>query len=255
MDLPTQRTVEPRDESPIRPVDQLVLDLLRREEGLTVQDLMDRLEVTATAIRQRLDRLEESDFIERRKQGVGRGRPSFAYYLTDKGWRQAGVTYSDLAISLWNVIQEIESPELKSQLVNLVATRMGEMFRTTLPDAPLQERMRLLAGLLANRRVPACMADGSGLPVLEVHACPYPDLVGVDGDRAVCQLEQMALSAALGHQVELSKCRLDGHGCCQFVPVGMDSNCSCESHNESVELSPIAPIALSGAESSNQLQS
>jgi len=54
MDLP-----EKQSESPVRPVDQLVLDLLRRKEGLSVTDLMERLEVTATAIRQRLDRLEE----------------------------------------------------------------------------------------------------------------------------------------------------------------------------------------------------
>jgi DNA-binding MarR family transcriptional regulator len=55
-----------REEIPIRPVDQLVLDLLRREEGLSIQDLMDRLEVTATAIRQRIDRLVDSGYIERR---------------------------------------------------------------------------------------------------------------------------------------------------------------------------------------------
>ena len=54
MDLP-----EKQSEAPVRPVDQLVLDLLRRKEGLSVTDLMERLEVTATAIRQRLDRLEE----------------------------------------------------------------------------------------------------------------------------------------------------------------------------------------------------
>ena len=50
-------------DAPIRPVDQLVLDLLRRQAGLSVTDLMERLEVTATAIRQRLDRLEESGLI------------------------------------------------------------------------------------------------------------------------------------------------------------------------------------------------
>ena len=59
------------NDAPTRPVDQLVLDLLRREEGLSVTDLMERLEVTATAIRQRLDRLEESGLIERRKKVSG----------------------------------------------------------------------------------------------------------------------------------------------------------------------------------------
>lgn len=221
MDLPASQ-----EDYPIRPVDQLVLDLLRREEGLSIQDLMERLEVTATAIRQRVDRLEDAGYIERRKLVVGRGRPSYSYYLTDKGWRQAGVSYRDLAIALWSMVQSLDSPESKSKLVNSVAERLGEMYRTELPDASLGlpdaslgDRMRNLAGLLSDRKVPSCLATGpTDLPILEVHACPYPDLVSVPHDRSACHLEQMALSTALGHPVELSQCRLDGHGCCQFTP-------------------------------------
>ncbi len=225
---------------PIRPVDQVVLDLLRREEGLSIQDFMDRLEVTATAIRQRVDRLEESGHIERRKLVAGRGRPSFCYYLTDKGWRQAGVTYRDLAISLWSVIQSTESSEVRLQLVHQVAEKLGALYQTLIPnqglpnqglpsDEPSREdspaldlavRMQLLADLLNERKVPTRLTqDEQALPILEVHACPYPDLVNGEQDRCACQLEQVALSTALGHPVELSKCRLDGHGCCEFTPV------------------------------------
>ncbi len=212
------------NDSPTRPVDQLVLDLLRRQEGLSVTDLMERLEVTATAIRQRLDRLEESGLIERRKQGVGRGRPSFNYFLTGKGARQAGVTYSDLAIALWNEVQLIDSPEMKAALIGRVSERMGGTFRELLADGPLDDRMQMMAGLLSNRRIPTCMTSGSGLPILEVQACPYPDLVGNEHDRSVCNLETKVLSTALGQEMELSQCRLDGHSCCQFKPTVTISN-------------------------------
>jgi predicted ArsR family transcriptional regulator len=214
MDLPIHQSDEP-----IRPVDQLVLDLLRREQGLSIQELMDRLEVTATAIRQRVERLEAAGLIEKKKRAVGRGRPQYNYFLTDMGWRQAGVTYSELAISLWNAIGEIDDQSLKSQIVERVAQKMGDCYKAELPDASIGERMRSLAGVLSTRKVPASYLYDKDLPVLEVHACPYPGLVDSDGDRSVCQLEQEALSQALGHEVQLSKCRLDGHGCCQFSPV------------------------------------
>lgn len=213
MDLP-----EKQSESPVRPVDQLVLDLLRRKEGLSVTDLMERLEVTATAIRQRLDRLEECGFIERRKQSVGRGRPSFSYFLTGLGWRQAGVTYSDLAIAMWSEISKLDNEVFKAGLIDRVSQRMGGSFREMLPDAPLEERLRVMASVLSNRKIPTCITNGFGLPVLEVQACPYPDLVGDGHDRSVCNLETKVLSAALGHDMELSQCRLDGHSCCQFKP-------------------------------------
>jgi predicted ArsR family transcriptional regulator len=214
MDLPIHQTDEP-----IRPVDQLVLDLLRREPGLSIQELMDRLEVTATAIRQRTERLEAAGYIEKKKRLAGRGRPQFSFFLTDLGYRQAGVTYSELAISLWSVIGEIDDESQRAQIMAQVARRMGDSYKSLLPDASIEERIRMLAGVLCTRKVPASFSCEKDLPVLEVHACPYPGLVDEGDDRSVCQLEQEALSQALGQEVHLSKCRLDGHGCCQFSPV------------------------------------
>ena len=161
--------------------------------------------------------------IERRKQGVGRGRPSFNYFLTAKGAQQAGVTYSDLAIALWNEIKLIDSHEVKSALIERVSQRMGGSFRELLADAPIEDRMQMMAGLLTNRRIPTCMSSGVGLPILEVQACPYPDLVGNEHDRSVCNMETKVLSTALGQEMELSQCRLDGHSCCQFKPTVTDA--------------------------------
>ena len=207
-----------QSESPTRPVDQLVLDLLRRSEGLSVSNLMERLEVTATAIRQRLDRLENSGLIERRKQSTSRGRPSFNYFLTDLGWRQAGVTYSDLAIAMWKEIQAIEVESMRNEIVDRVSERMGNQLRDLIPKAPLDERMQSMASLMSNRKAPTSALLNREFPILEVQACPYPDLVGVGHDRSVCDLETKAMSVALGQKMELSQCRLDGHTCCQFKP-------------------------------------
>jgi predicted ArsR family transcriptional regulator len=217
MDLPSENN----HNAPIRPVDQLVLDLLRRDEGLSVTELMEKLEVTATAIRQRLDRLEECSYIERRKHSVGRGRPSYCYFLTDVGWRQVGVTYTDLAMAFWHEVTSIENQQVRDSLVQKVSERMGRSMRERIPDSPLEDRMRHMAALMTDRRVPTDVTSVGGLPVIEVHACPYPDLTAMDHDRSVCDMEQKVFSAALGQAMELSHCRLDGHSCCQFKPVAV----------------------------------
>ncbi len=204
---------------PTRPVDQLVLDLLRRHEGLTVVDLTEKLEVTATAVRQRLDRLENAGYVEKRKNSAGRGRPTFSYFLTDLGWRQVGVTYTDLAVALWGEILLLEEGQTRSKLIDRVSKRMGRSFKDLLPEGSLEERMKSLAGLMAARRIPASFISIEGLPILSVHACPYPDLTGRDSDRSLCDLEQQVLSEAIGQPLELSCCRLDGHGTCQFKPI------------------------------------
>jgi predicted ArsR family transcriptional regulator len=139
--------------------------------------------------------------------------------LTDRGARHAGVTYTDLAIAMWGEIKALEDSETKTRILRRVSHRMGKSFHDLLPAGTIEERMRDMAGVLAGRRIPTSFGTSLGLPVIEFHACPYPDLVRTSEDRAVCDLEQRVMSEAIGQEVELSQCRLDGHGCCQFKPV------------------------------------
>src|SRR4051812_17300355 len=56
--------------------DKAILDLLRKQDSLTVSELADAIGVTATAVRQRLTRLLAQGMIRRHATKEGRGRPS-----------------------------------------------------------------------------------------------------------------------------------------------------------------------------------
>ncbi len=62
-----------------------LLDLLRITGPLGVSELADAMEVTPTAVRQRLTRLLAGEAIQREPVRNGRGRPKHRYWLTDKG--------------------------------------------------------------------------------------------------------------------------------------------------------------------------
>jgi predicted ArsR family transcriptional regulator len=204
----------------IRPIDQAVLNLLRRHGSLTIQDLIEQLSVTATAVRQRLDRLEQLRLIVKEKQGVGRGRPSFRYSITNLGLRFAGVSYADLALALWHEVNLLPSSTIKDALLQRVSNRMGRAYRDEIQGDTVEDRLTDLVKVLGDRKIPATLISNGQLPVLEVQACPYPELVNGDpANRHLCEMEQEVLSAAMGQPMELSVCRLDGHNCCQFRPV------------------------------------
>lgn len=205
----------------VRPIDQAVLDLLRKGEGLTVQELIDRLEVTATAVRQRLDRLVQVDMIERRKVVAGRGRPQFRYYLTQLGMRYASASYSGLALALWQEVMDLPSQAMRQRILRRVGRRMGSELRGHMASGTgsLSDRMNAVADMLSHNRVPAGVDQAGELPVLQVHACPYPELSKLDGQRSLCELEAEMLSEAVGQQLHLDSCRLDGHTMCQYRPV------------------------------------
>ncbi len=204
----------------IRPIDQAVLDLLRREQGLTVHTLIERLEVTATAVRQRLERLVEVHLIERRKESIGRGRPQYRYFLTSLGMRYAAASYADLAAALWQEVMDLPNSQLRQRVLRRVAQRMGQQLRTQVPSTgTLIQRMEAVATAFGQRRVPAELFDVEHLPILQVHACPYPELAQQSGNRTLCEMEQEMISEAIGESVQLDCCRLDGHAMCQFRPV------------------------------------
>ena len=60
--------------SDFRDSDAAVVDLLRGDTSLGISDLAERLGVTATAVRQRLDRLMRTGLVERTTVAKPRGR-------------------------------------------------------------------------------------------------------------------------------------------------------------------------------------
>lgn len=187
---------------------------------MTVQDFTGCLEVTATAVRQRLDRLVEVRLIERRKESVGRGRPQFRYSLTSLGMSYSSVSYADLAAALWAEVMELPNASVRSGIMRRVARRMSQAFaESVVLEGSLQDRMQAMAVELVKRKIPTAVSPEGALPILQMLACPFPNLASDENNRQVCEMEQEMISAAVGQAVELDCCRLDGHEHCQFRPI------------------------------------
>jgi predicted ArsR family transcriptional regulator len=193
-----------------------LLDVLRKAGPCSVVQLAAAMEVTATAVRQRLTRLLSRGDIERTTERASRGRPVHRYGLTEKGRRRAGANFADLAIALWEEIREIKDPEVRRGLLGRISGRMASLYATQIRGSTLDERMESLALLFRERQIPFDVDRSRDLPVLYARACPYPDLA--ERDRSVCAMEKNLFSELLGENVRLSNCRLDGHACCTFEP-------------------------------------
>lgn len=218
-----------RHSEPLRWVDSQLLQALCDNGPTGVGELISKLGVTATAIRQRIDRLLDAGLIDRQKVVSGRGRPSFVYQLTDRGRWCAGADPTDLAEAMWHEILDLDDHVLRSRLLGGVAKRVGRRFAERFAcgcgnDATtLDDRMRHLVDMLAERRIATRIVFNgppqAGLPVLDVPACPYPSLRDATEDRSMCRLETEMLSEALGQPIRLSSCLLDGDSVCRFVPL------------------------------------
>jgi predicted ArsR family transcriptional regulator len=203
--------------------------LLRDRGPLSIAEITAAEGVTATAIRQRLNRLMEQGLVQRQviKASEGsRGRPSHRYELTEKARRQAGANFGDLAAVLWQELRQVRDPEVRRGLLKRIATSMAGMYAGQMHGETIEERMEALRELLGERGVRFQVNRSGSLPILEAVDCPYPELAAVD--RSVCAMEKMVFDELLGQNVRLTQCRFSDEEpaaagsaktCCRFQTV------------------------------------
>lgn len=194
--------------------DLAILDLLRKREAMSISELSTVMQVTATAVRQRLTRLMAQGYVERNEARASRGRPSHAYALTAKGRRKSGSNFADLALALWQEVRAIKDVEVRRGLLARISQRLVENYADRVQGETLAERMQSLAELFAQREISFEVTTEGALPILTAHACPYPELA--EQDKSICAMERMMFSELLGENVRLEKCRLEGDTCCTF---------------------------------------
>src|SRR6185369_14181033 len=141
------------------------LDELHRLGPGTVQEIGARMGVTATAIRQRLTRLQGLGCVARQLVRQGRGRPHYVYRVTEKGLRQLGDNYGDLALILWREIRNIPDPEIRrtiqSRIRDALVLRLGRF-----GEGALHDRVQRLGESLLNRGYDVEIGADGALPIL-----------------------------------------------------------------------------------------
>jgi DeoR family transcriptional regulator, suf operon transcriptional repressor len=198
--------------------DRHLLEALRNGKQMTVEQLGEALAVTATAVRQRLERLIAAGAVTRQELRQGRGRPSYQYTLTDAGAELLGHNLADLARVMWSEIARIADRETRTQLLNRIGERMSEMYAAEVVGETNEERLQSLAECLRSREIGARVEQvaGQALPVLKITGCPYPGLSGPT-HHEICEMEQSMFAGLLGHPIRLADCRChSAEGVCTF---------------------------------------
>ena len=183
----------------------------------TIQSICASLQVTATAVRHRLVRLQDLGLVIRETVRTGRGRPHHAYRVSESGLRMLGENYADLALTLWSAIREVEEPELRARLLHRVEGEFVRRYGHRVVGEKLTDRLEGLRAALVERGFDVELDFAGELPVLRENNCPYLELASRDS--AICELEQAVFRRVLGADVRLTQCCLDGHSCCEFQAV------------------------------------
>ena len=197
------------------PADREFLRRLHRMDKATVHELCDELGVTATAVRQRLGRLVAGGFVARKEVREGRGRPHHAYSMADKGQRELGDNYSELAAILWGELSKLPDGPVRTAVLERIKDTLAARYGRGVDGRTVSERVEQLRRTLVESGFDVEVDSQGRLPVLRENNCPYYDLASADA--SICELEQGVFEKVLGAPVALTHRCVDGHHCCEFL--------------------------------------
>lgn len=199
--------------------DEQFLSRLERRGGGTVQELCDDEGVTATAIRQRLGRLQMLGLVDRQTIRSGRGRPYHTYRITEDGRRHLGDNYSNLARLLWHELLSIDEVDVRKRVTGRIRDALVREYGANISGAQLSDRFTQLGAVLSRRGFSVEIDSNELLPILRENHCPYHDLAAQDS--GICELEQEVFEQVLGVPLTLASCCREGGQCCEFHPAAV----------------------------------
>jgi predicted ArsR family transcriptional regulator len=194
--------------------DRSFLGELHRLRTANVHELCGALGVTATAVRQRLVRLQGLRLIERTVVRTGRGRPHHTYVLTDAGHRELGDNFAELALLLWDELRQIEEPAVRERVLDRMQERLVQRYGAPVQGRTVPQRMEQLRGSLVERGFHVETDRQGDLSVLRERHCPYHELAAADS--TVCTMEKGIFERILGVPLVLAQCCRNGDACCEF---------------------------------------
>lgn len=196
---------------------RLLLQLLECKNGLTIDELAARLDISRNAVKQHLSTLERTGQVVSTSSRKTGGRPSRIYVLTDTG--------VDLFPKKYSWFSRILLESLRSQIgAEAFADYMFElgveMSAVAIPRLVGKTRVERIAeivkimnenGFVAGTTSPE---EGDSLPRIECKNCVYHDLSKEYTE--VCRFDIGFLSGLMGGEVEHQECMQRGGLACRF---------------------------------------
>ena len=196
-----------------------LLERLKRSTSATAAELADEFGFTDTAIRQHLEALERSGFVERVTTApTGRGRPPLAWRVTPAAAQAFPDRHADLTVELIEAVRG----HLGSKAIDIVLDARSHQqkvrYASQISNDRLLDRAKELADLRSAEGYLAEAHAGIGRTVILVeHHCPIAAAARTCG--GLCTAELDVFRSILGPNVDVKRRQhlLAGDARCDYV--------------------------------------
>lgn len=122
------------------PTRQKILMLLKKNDGLTIEDLSRHMKITSMGVRQHLISLERKGYVKYEVLKHGIGRPKFIYRLTNKSQDMFPQTYRSLLSDVLSYIYTTGGPDKLDEIFSERNKKLLDEWEAILPPKGNQKK-------------------------------------------------------------------------------------------------------------------
>lgn len=195
----------------------LILNLLKKEVSMTVNDLTDRLNITHMAVRKHLSSLEEEESIKSVSVKQPMGRPLQFYSLTKQGELLFPKNYEGLSIEFLKDIKELHGEESIQLLFSKREKRLTEEYRLKTQQKSMADKIHEISRIQNEKGYMASVTkiNDHSYELVEYN-CPI--FAVANEFKVACHCEtEMFKNILETDQVRRVCCKTEGDDHCKFL--------------------------------------
>ncbi len=193
-----------------------ILELLKKEVSLSVNDLTERLNITHMAVRKHLAILENDELIKSTEIKQTMGRPLLAYSLTDKGDHAFPKNYEGITVEFLKDIEEIHGEEAINLLFEKREYRLTQEYKNRMHQKTTSEKIEEIVKIQNEKGYMASVnkLDDGTFELIEYN-CPIYSIAREFKTACRCETEMFKTVLETEHVRRVS-CKTEGDHHCKF---------------------------------------
>ncbi|MEJ2697212.1 MAG: transcriptional regulator [Candidatus Sulfobium sp.] len=193
-----------------------IILLLKKNGGMSIDELSKSVDITPMGIRQHLLALEKKDVVTYTVRKRGIGRPGFIYMLTEAANELFPKTYDEFALGILRDITRYEGPDKIDQIFGWRRDRMLELKKEALAGGEsVEETLNRFRQLLEADGHLVDLSRNNGHYHLKQYHCPIGKVAREFGD--VCKHELRLYRELFGKNVIREQSVSEGAPACLYV--------------------------------------
>jgi predicted ArsR family transcriptional regulator len=193
-----------------------VLKRVRGHKQATVAQLAQALGLSQQAVRRHLDGLRADGFVDVRVLRHGVGRPSWVFYVTERGEEVSGRTYLQL---LSRLLRHLDNGEpgraVLEQVFAGIAEQVAADHKAEVQGESLDQRVAEVSRALEREGIVDGWRKEGNVYQLLNSDCPYLRLAEMSD--APCRSDRQSIELLIGAQVEQVRRIVDGAPVCEYI--------------------------------------